>query len=150
MPNMKLTVPVELSRNDEGFWLNVQTKTGKAASILLDALPGGIIRHAFVVWAEETMYATFFNKRRKTGLKDSQGREIAEGDIISRPYNEFYDRVTGVIKWDTDKAAFIAEGSFEGGGGWGTNNLEGAKAWHVIGNILQNPGFLVPAVKKDA
>lgn len=150
MANVKLTVPIVLSRDAEGYRLEVESKNGNAATIHLNTMADPLTASIFLAWGVETMNAAFFAKRRKTSKKDVTGVEIAEGDIISRRYNEFYAYVTGVIKWDTDKAAFIAEGTFEGGGGWSTFNLEDAGNWHIIGDIFRTPGFLVPAKKKAA
>lgn len=147
---LKVTVPITLSRDDEGYWLYVESANGKKAAIFLGAMSEGIVRETFNTWATEQLVSAYVSKRRKTGLKDTTGQDIHEGDIISRHYNEHYGDVTGVIKWETTKAAFIAEGAFAGGGGWGTFNLEEAGKWTVIGNIFLTPELLQPATKLNA
>jgi len=142
---LKVKVPIVLSRDNEGFWLHAEIKNGNAAMIFLGALAEGLIRDVFNGWAAEQIIAAYVHKRRKTGRKDTAGQDIYEGDIIRRDYNAHYGTVVGAIKWDDEKAAFIAQGAFEDGGGWGTLNLEQADQWVVIGNIFVTPELLQPA-----
>lgn len=147
---LKVKVPIVLSRDNDGYWLHAEIKNGNAAMISLNALAEGLIRDVFNSWATEQIVAAYTSKRRKTGRKDAAGQDIYEGDIIRRYYNEHYGPVVGAIKWDDEKAAFIAQGAFSAGGGWSTGNLEGADQWVVIGNIFVTPDLLQPAEQLNA
>ncbi|WP_051575123.1 YopX family protein [Sporolactobacillus terrae] len=66
-----------------------------------------------------------------TGLKDKNGREIYEGDILGT----FGDRLIGKVIFDEDIAAFVFEtDTFKD---WLPNYLGGAGS-EIIGNIYEN------------
>ena len=83
-----------------------------------------------------------------TGLKDKEGREIYEGDILyydgdkcehcGKPRYK-HDPPYYVVEWDVEDASFGAETAknFMSAGIW--NTLE------IIGNIHSNPELLRPA-----
>ena len=92
---------------------------------------------------EELLDDNFFEAMQYTGLKDKNGIEIYEGDIIL--VNVFMSKhVTGLVAFD--RGSFCVTGNFEG---WGydcntTNFWEmstNGNEYKVIGNIYENPEF---------
>lgn len=70
---------------------------------------------------------------QSTGLKDKNGTEIYEGDIIKNPYDEIY-----TVKWFD--AAFYLEEKYNGG--FDYFELYSGDNKKVIGNIYENPELL--------
>lgn len=72
-----------------------------------------------------------------TGLKDVKGRDVYEGDIVSRPYHDDKDDETirALVKWNSTFCGF--EPFFDQGpelyNNWALMDFE------VIGNIYQTP-----------
>ncbi|MGB1272596.1 MAG: YopX family protein [Endozoicomonas sp.] len=66
-----------------------------------------------------------------TGLKDSKGVEIYEGDICEH----------GTVVWDDGAFCLYVEGSNQG-----STRLcqDRSRRWKVLGNIHQNPELLTP------
>lgn len=94
------------------------------------------------------MYAMFeieyFELMQSTGLKDINGTEIYEGDIIDKGYlSKVHDEI-GVVKFDkgVDSDGFHAEVWL----GWITDKnsslLDVYKKCKVLGNIYENPELL--------
>jgi len=74
-----------------------------------------------------------------TGLKDSKGVEIYEGDILSiHPSPE----LNGSVVWNNNTAAFCTEHITPNGEESHSDHLYGAEYCEVIGNIHENPELL--------
>ncbi|MFI3837545.1 YopX family protein [Staphylococcus hominis] len=85
-----------------------------------------------------------FELMQSTGLKDKNGTEIYEGDIIDKGYlSKVHDEI-GVVKFDkgVDSDGFHAEVWL----GWITDKnsslLDVHKKCKVLGNIYENPELL--------
>lgn len=66
-----------------------------------------------------------------TGLKDKNGVEIFEGDIVQ--HHDHLEAVYGIVSWDEEEAAFTP----------GVGLMSENKSWlEVIGNIYENPELL--------
>lgn len=65
-----------------------------------------------------------------TGLKDKNGKEIYEGDIV-----RLYDRYVSAITWQDNYCGFRWYGDGDGYRGLGKDNEE---YYEVIGNIHEN------------
>ena len=69
-----------------------------------------------------------------TGLKDKDGKEIYEGDILEFDPDEWGDNVSnkGSVEWDSKNAEWMMGG--------GTSS-ECSEYKTIIGNIYENPGL---------
>lgn len=77
--------------------------------------------------------ANCFELMQSTGLKDKNGTEIYEGDIVKNIYDEIY-----VVKWFD--AGFHLEEKYNGGFDYFELHFGDNK--EVIGNIYENPELL--------
>lgn len=75
----------------------------------------------------------YFELMQSTGLKDKNGVEIYEGDIVKNIYDEIY-----VVKWFD--AGFHLEEKYNGG--FDYSELHFGDNKKVIGNIYENPELL--------
>ena len=125
LPKEKRIILIGDRHNDTGLWISeewfdvVDHFTGMAE--ILGSKDDGVILMQF------------------TGLKDKNGKEIWEGDIISNGYG------VGVIKWDKTSCAFRLF--------WNATILDDDVSWipfkgmkynEIIGNIYENPELLSP------
>lgn len=73
-----------------------------------------------------------------TGLKDKNGKEICEGDIVL----DYYDGDDAfIVEWDKDKASFILTGT-DNIASVSFDNFYSDKDLEIIGNIHENPELL--------
>lgn len=89
----------------------------------------------------ESRYQDDFVLMQYTGLKDKNGKEIYEGDILRNVDNPLVDKLPFEVKWNEYYGAWFWWSLL---GEAGTDHLYQniAKNCEVIGNIYQNPELL--------
>ncbi|WP_273931966.1 YopX family protein [Lacticaseibacillus paracasei] len=102
---------------------------GKIEEIMLSPR-GRLTMRTMTELIDESMFPNRFELMQYTGLKDKNGREIYEGDIVKNEYGKVMD-----IQYDPRSAAF-------GVGDYYFGTIGSGKIIEVIGNIFENPKLL--------
>jgi uncharacterized phage protein (TIGR01671 family) len=145
MSRIQITVPVQLIKDNDGFWLQVEAKSKRSAMVNVGLMASGqITTDIFNEWAGELFNDALLKRRRDSGVKDKHGVPILEGDILRAFYNESYPVINGAVTYATDLGAFVLSASI-GGMPWRSQNLRDAAEWEVIGNVFQNGELLSQA-----
>lgn len=107
--------------------------------------PDGLIWNGFALFGECTMMdmpqITYLNNleiTQFTGLKDKNGKEIYEGDIVGKNTKSGYNKQT--IVWDNDHACFDWQTTT--GDDWPDGFSGFIDEYEVIGNIYENKDLL--------
>jgi len=111
-------------------------------------------RHEATISIDNSFYGGSFELMQYTGLKDKNGKEIYEGDIV-----EYKERGIKPLK-SIPKGAIVSQASIYGSPDKAHRRVvefdapayhlfldeawpyKGARAWEVIGNIYENPELL--------
>ena len=93
-----------------------------------------------------TMYNDYFDTEKMilmqyTGLKDKNGVEIYEGDIVQTRIFEDSTSEKYVVKYDTDRAGFFPFACGDGCGCCETDVISATYA-EILGNIYDNPELI--------
>ena len=145
MRSLIVTVPIQLARADDGFWLQVGTPSKQEASLNLSETGGPLVRGIFDEWARHVFTEAAMKARRQTGVVDSTGKMIYEADILRIRHSDPYPSAVGAVSWNARLGAFVLQGDTERHGPWSTPNLGGANKGVIIGNLFENRDCMIPA-----
>jgi uncharacterized phage protein (TIGR01671 family) len=88
-------------------------------------------------------YFVYYTPLEYTGLKDKNGKDIYEGDILHcNPESSYHFGDTGDVKYESDYGAFIVEGEYRRRQYPEVLTCDVAGDCNVIGNIYENPELL--------
>lgn len=117
-------------RLDNGEWIEGDLlRMNGHWFIFPDPAPGGIDKYE----VDPATVGEF------TGLKDKNGKEIYEGDVMEIPETEFNAEIIGRVLFEEDAYYIIP---LRGGHLWGLHWSLRKHDAKIIGNIHDNPKFL--------
>jgi uncharacterized phage protein (TIGR01671 family) len=76
-----------------------------------------------------------------TGLKDKNGKEIYEEDILHRDFRKVPNSPNWLVVFDREKGRWVFKRGEKAFGGFGLTTTS-AKEYKVIGNIYENPELI--------
>ena len=97
-----------------------------------------VVEQEFVTSPPDYIFVDYLVIMQSTGLKDKNGKEIFEGDIVD------YKGREAVVKWHGSYASFIyrfVDGLQERGSKWDPLFLA-CYHFEILGNIYENPELL--------
>ena len=97
-----------------------------------------VVEQELVTSPPDYVFVDYLTIMQSTGLKDKNGKEIFDGDIVD------YKGIKAVVKWHGSYASFIyrfVDGLKERVSEWDPLFLA-CYHFEVIGNIYENPEFL--------
>jgi len=101
--------------------------------------PEYIDRKGVAHWRENSIPESFTELMQYTGLKDKNGKEIYEGDVITCVYSNTGDdiRHKAIVEWVEDFCGFEPWVRYDSDCQW----YDGGDP-EIIGNIYENPELL--------
>jgi len=148
---MKREIKFRVWDNKLSQWVNIFThKIGVQLTDMGLAMSTGWDSEDNPTWDFNEIEFDRYEFPQFTGLKDRNGREIYEGDILMG-----LNRIPKIIKWSDEGACFVEEEQFKPVCTWSFDMLfrKHKKAFasngqltshYIIGNIYENPELLNP------
>lgn len=94
-----------------------------------------------VILKHESLFPDRYELMQFTGLKDKNGKEIYEGDVVNMVYDEPYNR-PHIIIWHINKFCAIHLSQYLRGNDYNDPKLPNGFNAEVIGNIFENSELL--------